>query len=153
MGAIRAWRKALFHAGFSNQGRCYLPDFVHGRARVCAHAPGRPEGFTIMRFFEFKKPLFLTLLAANWLAARLALAFLRDLESRIARLIDGDLVARGLFEMRDEPRRLHGEFAVADAFAQFAVEPVERAVGAEQRAQPRELLLRRRFALFQLARD
>ena len=56
---------------------------------------------------------------------------------RIVRLIDRELVHRGLPQMLRQPRRLQIDLAFCDLLRQRAVEFDQRAVGAEQLLQPR----------------
>src|SRR5437588_7521055 len=75
------------------------------------------------------------------------------LVGRIIRLIDGELVNRGLPEMFCEPRRLQIDLALGDLLAERAIQLDQRAIRAEQLFQPRAFgsiapLLQR-----QLARD
>src|SRR5215472_1462173 len=61
-----ASRKAIFHAGFSDQGGCYLPDSVHVRFGEAGNAVERLSRFRILQESENKNPLLQPLLAANF---------------------------------------------------------------------------------------
>ena len=76
----------------------------------------------------------------------------RLFQARIIRLVDGDLVPRGRFEMGCEPRRLEREFVRADARTQFAIQVFKRAVVPEQCHETFRFFFRRMTVEFQLPR-